>query len=112
MAPSHCRIDHVPKIRDGISECVSEASMYLVIIKNGMGAELVRTIGIVRARCKIGMTNLVYNMRRLVYLERRGGGDYAEPQYGPPVLSWFNSGLNGPGKAAGRPWAVPAWRFN
>ena len=39
MAPSHCRIDHVPKIRDGISECVSEASMYLVIIKNGMGAE-------------------------------------------------------------------------
>src|SRR6202035_1205589 len=38
--------------------------------KNGMGAELVRTIGIVRARCKIGMTNLVYNMRRLVCLER------------------------------------------
>ena len=32
--------------------------------KNSMGAELVRTIGIVRARCKIGMTNLVYNMRR------------------------------------------------
>ena len=31
--------------------------------KNGMGAELVRTIGIVRARCKIGMMNLVYNMR-------------------------------------------------
>ncbi len=27
--------------------------------KNGMGAELVRTICIVRARCKIGMTNLV-----------------------------------------------------
>jgi hypothetical protein len=42
----------------------------------------------------------------------RGGGDYAEPQYGPSVLSWFNSGLNGPGKAAGRPWAVPAWMFN
>ena len=37
--------------------------------KNGMGAELVRTIGIVRARCKIGMTNLVYNMRRFVCLE-------------------------------------------
>jgi hypothetical protein len=33
-----------------------------------MGAEIVRTIGIVRARCKIGMTNLVYNMRRF------GGG--------------------------------------
>src|SRR6202047_5115929 len=38
--------------------------------KNGMGAELVRTIGIVRARCKIGMTNLAYNMRRFVCLER------------------------------------------
>ncbi|HVP98073.1 MAG TPA: transposase, partial [Roseiarcus sp.] len=38
--------------------------------KNGMGAEFVRTIGIVRARCKIGMTNLVYNMRRFVCLER------------------------------------------
>jgi hypothetical protein len=36
--------------------------------KNAMGAEIVRTIGIVRARCKIGMTNLVYNMRRF------GGG--------------------------------------
>ena len=38
--------------------------------KNGMGAEIVRTIGIVRARCKIGMTNLVYNMRRFICLER------------------------------------------
>ena len=38
--------------------------------KNGMGAELVRTIGIVRARCKIGMTNLVYTTRRFVCLER------------------------------------------
>ena len=37
--------------------------------KNGMGAEIVRVIGIVRARCKIGMTNLVYNMRRFVCLE-------------------------------------------
>jgi hypothetical protein len=35
-----------------------------------MGAGIVRTIGIVRARCKIGMTNLVYNMRRFVCLER------------------------------------------
>jgi len=38
--------------------------------KNGMEAGIVRTIGIVRARCKIGMTNLVYNMRRFVCLER------------------------------------------
>jgi hypothetical protein len=30
--------------------------------KNGMGTGIVRTIGIVRARFKIGMTNLVCNM--------------------------------------------------
>jgi hypothetical protein len=38
--------------------------------KNGKGAELARAIGIVRARRKIGMTNLVYNIRRFVCLER------------------------------------------
>ena len=34
------------------------------------GSRLVRTIGIVRARTKIGLQNLVYNIRRLVTLER------------------------------------------
>jgi transposase, IS5 family len=38
--------------------------------KNAMGAGIVRTIGIVRARCKIGMTNLVSNIRRFLILER------------------------------------------
>ena len=38
--------------------------------ENGMGRKLVRTIGMVRARVKIGLMNLVYNMRRLVQLER------------------------------------------
>lgn len=35
-----------------------------------MGGKLVRTIGLVRARMKIGMQNLVYNMSRFVTLER------------------------------------------
>lgn len=35
-----------------------------------MGGKLVRTIGLLRARAKIGMQNLVYNMRRFVHLER------------------------------------------
>ena len=35
-----------------------------------MGGKIVRTIGIARACVKIGMMNLVYNMRRLVQLER------------------------------------------
>ena len=34
------------------------------------GSRLVRTIGIVRAKAKIGLQNLVYNIRRLVILER------------------------------------------
>jgi transposase, IS5 family len=38
--------------------------------ETGMGRKLVRTIGLVRAKMKIGMQNLVYNMRRLITLER------------------------------------------
>ena len=37
---------------------------------NDMGGTLVRTIGLVRARTRIGMKNLVYNMRRLGQLRR------------------------------------------
>jgi len=38
--------------------------------QNSMGGKIARTIGMVRARFKIGMMNLAYNMRRLVQLER------------------------------------------
>ena len=38
--------------------------------ENSMGRKIVRTIGIARARFKIGMMNLGYNIRRLVQLER------------------------------------------
>ena len=34
------------------------------------GGKIVRTIGLARARFKIGMMNLAYNIRRLVQLER------------------------------------------
>ena len=34
------------------------------------GGRIVRTIGIVQARAKIGLQNLAYNIRRLVTLER------------------------------------------
>ncbi|CAM5617325.1 hypothetical protein ATER59S_05810 [Aquamicrobium terrae] len=37
---------------------------------NDMGGTLVRTIGVIRAKAKIGMKNLAYNMRRLVQLRR------------------------------------------
>jgi hypothetical protein len=39
--------------------------------QHAMGGHLVRTIGVVRARVKIGMMNLVYNMRRLAQLLKR-----------------------------------------
>ena len=35
-----------------------------------MGGKIMRTIGIVRARFKIGMMNLGYNIGRLVQLKR------------------------------------------
>ena len=37
---------------------------------NDMGGTLVRSIGIVRAKARIGLKNLAYNMRRYVQLER------------------------------------------
>ena len=38
--------------------------------QNAPGGRIVRTIGIVRARAKIGLQNLAYNIRRLVTLDR------------------------------------------
>ena len=38
--------------------------------QNDMGGTLVRSIGLVRARARIGLKNLAYNMRRLVQLQR------------------------------------------
>ena len=37
---------------------------------NDMGGTLVRSIGLVRARTRIGLKNLAYNMRRLIHLQR------------------------------------------
>src|SRR5205823_4085110 len=38
--------------------------------ESSVGGRIVRTIGIVRARTKIGLQNLAYNIRRLVTLDR------------------------------------------
>ena len=38
--------------------------------ENTPGGRLVRTIGLVRAKAKIGLANFVYNIRRLIILER------------------------------------------
>jgi transposase, IS5 family len=39
--------------------------------QHAMGGHIVRTIGLARAKVKIGMMNLVYNMKRLIQLIRR-----------------------------------------
>lgn len=39
--------------------------------QHAMGGHIVRTIGLARAKVKIGMMNLVYNMQRLVQLIKR-----------------------------------------
>jgi IS5 family transposase len=47
--------------------------------ENAPGERLVRTIGIMRAKVKIGLQNLAYNIRRLVFLERPPPHDGSSP---------------------------------
>ena len=44
---------------------------HVFAVQKGPMALFIRTIGIARARTKIGMANLVYNMKRTVWLEAR-----------------------------------------
>ncbi len=52
---------------------------------------MVRSIGLVRARARIGLNNLAYNMRRLVQLERlaaaapTGWSSGEESAWSPPL---------------------------
>ena len=38
-------------------------------VENSMNGSIVRTVGIVRAKAKIGMMNLIYNISRCVQLK-------------------------------------------
>jgi transposase, IS5 family len=53
------------KVRAGIEHVFAEQ-------KSRMGL-FIRTVGLARARTKIGLANLVYNVKRLVFLERQAG---------------------------------------
>ena len=59
--------------------------------QHAMGGHIVRTIGLARARVKIGMMNLVYNMTRLVQLIKRdalaAAGVYANDGRGAPAAA-------------------------
>ncbi len=65
--PPHIRRGNATrsKIRAGIEHVFAH--------QKGPRALCIQTIGIVRARVKIGLANLTYNIRRLVFLERRFG---------------------------------------
>jgi IS5 family transposase len=59
--------------------------------QHAMGGHVVRTIGLARARVKIGMMNLVYNMKRLVQLIKRdasaAGMHYAQDGRGASAVA-------------------------
>ena len=57
------------RIRIDLSPGTALARIIFVAQDNTPGGRIVRTIGIVRARAKIGLQDLDYNIRRLVVLE-------------------------------------------
>ena len=62
-----------------------------------MGGHLVRTIGLARAKVKIGLMNLVYDMRRLVQLLERDAKALARTLSAPSRVSYAHSSRK-PGK--------------
>lgn len=65
--PTHIRRGNATrsKVRAGVEHVFAH--------QKGPMALSIRTIGIVRAKVKIGLANLTYNIKRLVFLERRFG---------------------------------------
>ena len=51
---------------------VRSAVEHVFAHQKGLMSLFVRTIGLARARLKIGLANLAYNMRRFVWLHERG----------------------------------------
>ncbi|MEM9147959.1 MAG: hypothetical protein AAGC57_17420 [Pseudomonadota bacterium] len=64
-----------PNIRRGNAarSAVRAGIEHVFAHQKGPMALCVRTIGIARAKAKIGLANLTYNIRRLIFLSRRNG---------------------------------------
>ena len=60
-----------PRRANAAKSAVRSAVEHVFARQKGPMALVVRTIGIARARVKIGLANLAYNMRRLVWLHGR-----------------------------------------
>ena len=63
------RCDNAPPVVLLLSGCADIEHVFGTQ-ETAPGGRILRTIGIVRARLKIGLQNLVYNIRRLATLER------------------------------------------
>lgn len=74
--------DHRKKVNKNRSKVRVRVEHIFGHQKNSMGGTLVRTIGAVRAKAKIGLKNLAYNMQRAAFLIRAGrcfGNDQSDP---------------------------------
>ena len=56
---------------NGVKSKVRAAVKHVFAHEKGPMGLVVRTIGLARARVKIGLANLVYNMRRALWLTER-----------------------------------------
>jgi len=64
---------HLKKINHRRSRIRARVEHVFGFQENSFRSRLIRTIGGIRARAKIGMMNLAYNMKRYVFLEKRKG---------------------------------------
>lgn len=67
----HCPLTDAQKAMNKAKSKIRARVEHVFGAQAQMGGHLVRTIGFLRARFKIGMMNLVYNMVRLMQLQRR-----------------------------------------
>lgn len=67
----NCSLTDAQKAMNRVKSKVRARVEYVFGAPAQMGGHIVRTIGFLRARFKIGMMNLLYNMVRLTQLHRR-----------------------------------------
>ena len=63
--PAATRVANARKSR------VRSAVEHVFAHEKGLMGLVVRTIGLARAKLKIGLANITYNMRRFIWLERK-----------------------------------------
>ena len=72
--PSHRPMSETSRRANAIKSKVRSGVEHVFAVQKDKMDLFVRTVGIACASMKIGMANLVYNMRRLVYRDRVAAG--------------------------------------